>query len=259
MQKISFIFHSFFKLFLIFLFVFVWTRYFVRDLLLSIVISATITFVLDLLSRFFFKKQHEKASLKIKEKQEAEDMFCSLCIERSPLLFFEKLFSDKQNLKTHKSFLSFTEDNKKTVFAFVDNLLPLSTNNLAQVIKQVKKEKPDKIIISSGEFSKECYSFINIYDSTIVLLDKQQTYHDLYKAKNIFPKITILKKKKDTLSFRQLLEFSFNRSRCKSYLISSIALLFCSLFVRTTLYYSIVTSILILFAIISFFKISVII
>ncbi len=192
--------------------------------------------------------------MKAKEKEDAESMFFSLAMSNSQNSFFLKLLSEKEDIKEHKNYILYKEENKKIIFIPSLNFVALSTNDIAQMIKTVKKEKPQKLIIVAGEVAKECYDFKKIYDEEIILLNKYETYEMMYKEKNIFPEITINKKQVKKLTVKELLEYSFNRYRIKGYLLSSLALLFCSLFVKATLYYSIVTSMLILFAIISFFS-----
>jgi len=251
MQKFSFIFQSFFKLLLIFLLVFVWVRYFVKSLVKSIIISSVVTLVIEIISQFFFKKHTQKINLKAKEKEDAEYMFTSLAIDNNYMSFFENLFSDKTELKKNKKYLAYTENNAKTMIFPMLTFSELSINDIAQAMKQIKKEKPQKVIFLTGSISKESQTFIKIYDTEIILLDKYQTYAEIYKKNNIFPKINFTKQKQSKLTLRQLLEFSFNKARFKGYVFSALALLFCSLFVRASLYYAIVTSILLLFAILS--------
>lgn len=254
MQKISFIFHIFFKLFLIFLFVFIWIRYFVKSLVSAIIISAIATFVIDIISNIIFKSRNKKIALKAKEKQDAEDMFFSLAMSTSQNSFFMKLLNNKAEIKSHKNFISYKEEDKKTILYPSLTFTPLISNDVAQILRRIKKEKPRKIIIVAGEIEKECFNFIKIYGEEIILLDKYETYEKLYKEKNVYPEITINKKQSRKPTIKELLEFSFNRSRIKGYLLSSLALLFCSLFVKASLYYCIVTSLLVLFAIISLFS-----
>ena len=251
MKKFSFIFQSFFKLFLIFLFVLVWVRYFVNSLIYSVLISAVLTFIIDLVTRLLFNKKHKKISILTKEKEDAENMFLSLAMEKESISFFSSLFISKDSIVQHKDYLSYKENGNKIVVIPLLAFLPLTINDIAQTIKKVKKEKSNKIIIIGGEYTKDCYNFINIFEEKIILLDKYQTYENLYKRYNIYPEIKKNTKETKRNTFKEILAFSFNRSKTKGYIISALALLFCSLFVRNTLYYSIVSSILLIFAIVS--------
>jgi len=251
MKKFSLLLQIFFKLFLIFLFILIWIRYFVDSLVYSIIISAILTFIVDFFTRFFFKRKQKKLSLILKEKEDAENMFFSLAMEQNSNNFFSTLLKNKQDLTSHKDFFTFKEGEKVISLFPIFNFSPTTVNEIAKALKKTKKYKPNKIIILSGEYSKECFSFINIYDEEIILLDKYQTYEKLYKRYNTFPNVIKTKKEIKKTSIKDILSFSLNRSRVKSYLFSALALLFCSLFVKNTLYYSIVSSILLILAIIS--------
>ena len=117
MRKINFIFQEFLKFFLIFLLMFVWVRYFVRKLALTMLISIIITAVLYLILYFVTKKRKNKEGLKIKEKEDAENMFLSLACNAKRADFFVKLASKKHsNLKKFKDYVLIShEDNTKTL------------------------------------------------------------------------------------------------------------------------------------------------
>ena len=56
------------------------------------------------------------------------------------------------------------------------------------------------------------------------------------------------------LTFKDFVAFSFNKKRAKGYLLSAFLLAFSAIFVRTTIYYTIVATLLVVFAIISQFN-----
>ncbi len=250
MKTLSLVFGLFFKLLLLFLFVLIWVRYFVDSLIYSIIISAIITATIDLVSRFFLGKRKKKKDLLSKEKKDAEAMFLSLAMEKEAIPFLSTVIKKKEAVTPHKTYITFKDNDKKVVLLPILSLSPTTINDIAQSLKNVRKEKCDKILILGGEYSKDCYNFINIFDEEIILLDKYQTYKQLYQKFNTYPKI-IKQKPSSKQTWRDLLTISFNPARSKSYLFSALALLFCSLFTRNTLYYSIVASILLLFSIIS--------
>ena len=248
MKRFSFVFHIFFKLLLIFLLVFVWVRYFIRSLLYSIIISAIITAIIDLVTRLFFNKRKQKQDLKFKEKVDAENIAISFAIDGNYLTFYEKLFQDKQVVKKKEYLLL---NNQTALFPFF-TLSPITVNDVAKIMKKLTKEKISKVIIPCGEISQDCLTFIKIFDEEILLLDKYETYDKIYKNKNAFPEITRKTKEIKAMTFKSIINQSFNKSKTKSYFISALALIFCSLFVRSTLYYVIFTSILLVFAIFSY-------
>lgn len=248
MKRFSFVFQIFFKLLLIFLLVFVWVRYFIRSLLYSIIISAFITAIIDILTRLLFNKNKQKQDLKFKEKLEAENIFLSFAIDGNYISFYEKLFSEQLAEKKKKYILL---QNSTAIYPFF-SFDTLKISDIVSIMKKVKKEKITKLIIPCGDFSKDCSSFIKIFDEEVILLDKYQTYQTIYKNKKTFPEITRKVKETKSLTIKKIIELSFNKQRTKGYLLSALALMFCTLFVKTTLYYVITISLLIIFALFSY-------
>ncbi len=251
MKRITPIFQSFFKIILIFLLCFVWLRYFIRSLVSTVIASALLTFVIDCVTRIVFSKHIKKQQLKDKERQEANDMFFSMAIKEKPMSFFESLYKEKKDISVHKQYLTFKEENTKILLYPHWNFKEVTIDEITHVIKISKKEKTNKIIILGDSFSKECFSFAKNFPEEIVLYDKFDTYTNIYKKHELFPLITKKTEEKKKFSLKELLAYSFDRKRAKGYLFSAMALLFCSLFVRTTLYYSIVASILLIFSLLS--------
>lgn len=258
MKKISRVFQIFFKLVLIFFLVFVWIRYFTKSLIKSVIISALITAIIDFLTRIIFAKHAQKNQLKTKEKEDAENIFLSLAIDDGDN-FFSNLFSKKANFHKHfqtnaqSQIYHFEENNEKIAVATYFNLSPLSVKQIVDVMKYVRKNKIKNITFLSGEIEQECFKFIKIFDEKIVLLNKYQTYKEIYQKENLFPKITRQPPKDKKYSIKEMFAYSINPARAKGYFFSALALFFCCLFTKMTIYYSIVISVLLLLAILSNF------
>ena len=255
MKRKNIIFHSFSKIVLIFLLCFIWLRYFTKSLLLTTIVSAVLTFLIDIFSRMLLSKHTEKKNFKQKELHNAEMMFFSMALEDNPVSFFENIFKNFEDFCSKQKFIVFRDEkNIKTILYPLFTFENISIDQITQAIKQTKKEQADQIIIIGGNFDKECFSFIKNFNTEITLYNKFDTYEKIYKAKNAFPEIikkTNEENNKHYPTFKELLAFAFDRKRAKGYLLSAISLLFCSLFVRITLYYSIVASLLIVFSIIT--------
>ena len=249
MKRFSPIFQIFFKVLLIFLIVFVWMRYFVKSLVYATILSAILTCVIDFLTRTFGKMRQDKINLKKKEISDAENMFLSLSTKDNTIPFFKSILSKKHQVLSKKKYLVY--DDNVILFPLF-SLSTITPDEIASVMKITKIEKAKKVIIVARDFSSECQKYLKIYDKEILLLNQYETYQKIYKSYDIYPDVlpNIESTKKTTI--KDLLAFSFNPARTKGYIFSALIIFVCSLFVRATLYYAIVTSILIMFAIISF-------
>ena len=255
MQKISFIFQTIFKILLIFLLIFVWVRYFIRPLWLSLLITAILTAVIDLISRIFTKKRSSALALKASEREEAENIFLSLALESNALDFFLKLASSKHKAEKKDGviLIEHEEKSKAIIYPFMQ-LNNLSCNEIKFALEKLNDLGAQKAIIICFDAGKECYDFAKNFDQQIEILDRYSAYQKLYKPYDCKPEITHKYKKGKRLRFREIIEFSFNRSRAKGYFFSAFILILSSFFVRTAIYYVVIASVLIIFALISLYN-----
>ncbi len=255
MKYVSLILQSLLRAILIFSLTFIWVRYFIHALWLSILLSCLITMVLDIFIRFITKRRNNKSNMKIKEKEEAENMFLSLATSSNYMTFFLNLSKkENPNATKKKNYIILENPENKTLFYPFMSANELSKDDIAKIIILANKEKAGKIVITCGEINKEAFSFSKSLNIPIILLDKFSTYNDLYKYYDIFPKITLTYQKSKKLAFKEMLAYSFNKSRTKGYFLSAIVLLISTFFIRMNIYYTIMASLLLIFALISFFN-----
>ena len=253
MQKINLILKLIIKFFLFFLLAFIWIRFTLKSLWISILLSSLISVTVIILLEGISTKRAKISSLKIKEKEDAENMFLSLATSKDATSFFHKLASKKHEATKKKTYILIKHEEYNVILYPHTSFAPITPDDVTKILSRIQKENYTKLVVCCGEVSKEAISFVKNFETEILLLDKYQTYSELYKFYDCFPEITLSYKKTKKESFKDLLSFSFNRSRTKSYLFSAVILLFSSLFVRLNLYYAIFSSLLVIFAIISFF------
>ena len=254
MRKLSLIFQEILKFFLIYLFIFVWIRYFVRRLVLAIFITLLITIVLYVALYFILRRRKNKEGLKIKEKEDAENMFFSLVCDDKRMDFFMKLaLSKHKNVKKYGKYLIIQHENMKTLLYVKADFENLTIPIFMEIYNKLKG-KAQKMVFVSYSYDREVTSFAQNFDTYFIFLDRYSVYEKLYKFYNIFPEIKQKYKKDKKLTFKDFVAYSFSKKRAKGYLFSAFLLVLSSLFVRTTIYYCITASLLILFAIFSQFN-----
>ena len=255
MKYVSLILSSILRIFLIFFLTFIWTRYFLKELWLSLLISAVVTSVLDVSIRFLLRKKSNKNNLKLKEKEEAENMFLSLATSANYLTFFHEL-AKKENPsaeKKDKYILLKNSDRTVLLYPFM-SMNELSKDDIAKILISSQKQKANKLVIVCGELAKDTFAFSKSLGKEILLLDKFSAYSELYKFYGFFPEISLTYQKNKKLALKELFAFSFNKSRTKGYFLSAIILFISTLFIRMNIYYCIMASLLIVFALISYFN-----
>ncbi len=258
MKKINFYLQEVLKFLLIFLISFVWSKYFFHKLWLAILISLSLSAIIYITILLITRKKRQKNTLKLKEKEDAENMFLSLSCNDKPIDFFAKLAHKKhENIIKHKDYLviSHEQENVKTVLFADMSFQKMTVARLMEIYNKVKKEKATKIVICCKEISdKDVSVFCQNFQEKIIILDTYETYKKLFKYYDCFPEITQKYNTKHSLAFKDFIAYSLNKNRTKGYLFSAFVLILSGLFVRINIYYCIIASLLVVCAIVSQFN-----
>lgn len=278
MRKINLFLQEALKFVLLFLLCFVWTRYVFRKLWLSVVLSLFIATIIYVILWFLGQKKNNKQGLKLKEKADAEDMYLSLVCQNKPIDFFANILAkqyekidkhpdyvtyvqnksadeQKQTKNSQKESLKSLEKYEKTVLYFDNSFDGLNVSKFLNIYNKLKKEKSNEIIIICKEINdKQVFSICQNFKEKFVILDQYQTYQKIYKPNQTYPEIEVKCKNEKKMVFKDFVSYSFNKNRTKGYLFSAFVLILSSLFVRATIYYCIIASILVVFALVSQFN-----
>lgn len=228
-------------------------RYFVRKFWISLVFSVVLSILIYLTITLFSRKKQTKIGMKLKEKQDAENIFLSLATSPNAMDFFVEIAKKYgEKVTKHKEYVTIENSDKKTIIFANLTFEDLDNARFVEIYNKIRKEKPSKIIVLCHDISDKNLSiFLKNFDEEILILNQYETYQKLYKESNLFPPITRKYALEGKLKFKDYLNFSFNKNRTKGYLFSSFILILSSLFVKATVFYCIVSSILIVFAILS--------
>lgn len=255
MKKLLFLLQIILKCSLIFFLAFIWLKYFINALWISIVSAVGITILIEIVSFILSKKRKNAKDLKLKEKEDAENIFLSLLTQTDYLSFFESLAKTRhKNVVKKKEYICIknVEEDKKTIlFPFIKMKL-LGLDDISIIAKICNKEKANKAVIICYDYDKNCISFAKNFEFDTILLDRFETYISLYKEYDYYPQITNKYKKEAKLTFKDLIAYSFNKSKTRGYILSALILFLTSFFVNVNIYYCIACSILLLFALISY-------
>lgn len=255
MKRINLVLQEILRFLLIFLLVFVWARFIFRKLWLALLISFLVSAVFYLFLIYLFRKRKHKGGLKLKEKEDAENMFFSLVVDDKRMDFFEKLaLSKHKNVKKYSKYLIISHENgTKTLLYVLADFENLTISHFVNEFNKVKG-KAQKYVFFTYAFDENVPSFAHNFDGCFLFLNRFSAYENLFKYYQIFPPITQKYKKDKALTFKDFLAYSLSRKRAKGYMLSAFLLALSALFVRTTIYYVIVASVLILLAIFSQFN-----
>ncbi len=252
MKKILYLLKWLLKISLIYFLCFIWCRFIFSQLWMSALVALGITFIFEIGYYFITKKSKTEANLKLKEKEDADDMYLSLMSDKNYLDFFFNLFNCRHKANKKKEFIEILKDDEKIIIYPYLTPSTLQPNDIFFLNKKIEAANASKVIVCCYDYSKEAMLFAKNYNYEIVLLNRYESFMLLYKEYDFYPQITLKNKKEAKLSFKDLLAFSFNKARTKGYVISSIFLFITSFFVKLNIYYLVFATILLLLAIISY-------
>lgn len=251
MKKIFVLFQIFIKSFIIFLILFIWLRYIFNSFWLAIVTSVFLTLLIELLYSVIKRKKGIKNSLKIKEKEDADKMFFSLSKDINYIDFYYKLVKSRHSnaIKLKKYILITHQDGSKVALFPYIKFQALCFDDIISSYNIIK-QPIDKIVITCNDYEKNIINNIKSFSCPVVLLNKYETYENLYKEYDFYPEISTVELN-TRYTLKDFFSLAFNRSKSKGYFISAIILFIASWFIQFNIYYSVFASILFLFALIS--------
>lgn len=254
MKIFNYILSRIFRIILIFMLVFMWVRFYENNLMVCLSITSILTIGIDLLFTFFIQKKENKVNLKKAEIEKAEG-FCNYFIFNNQSVaidFFNELLSLNYKTEKKNDFIIFENEKTKAIFYPYFTFDKVTVNNLVEIFNSTKNVPSDKIIVCCNNFDNQTLIFANSLPCKFILIDKYNVYEKIMKKYNFFPKENLIIKSPKKNNFKTLLEYALNKKRAKGYIFASFILILSSFFVKVSVYYLIISSILLLLALFSY-------
>lgn len=256
MKKISLfiIVDNMFKLLLLFLLNLIWCTYFIKSAPISICVSLALAIAIILISNKISDKKMGKKIKSLKLEQRMLDI-CNTFIymQNTDILdFFRRLVLSKHSCEIVDNYIIIQTSSKPICLYPMFRCVSLSADDVLDIYKKIKKLNLKRLVILTNSVSNEANIQISNFNFETLILDYKQTYYELLNKYEFYPEITIKSKTKAKSTFKQLLAISLNKKKTKGYLLSAIFIFFASFFVKFRIYYLIVSSMLIILAILSF-------
>lgn len=238
------------KFALVFMIFFIWLGYALPSRLQAALISLPCAALLTSILNFFAKNKESALLLKNKEAQEANAMFDSL-IQNKDYDFFCRLAKTRHKDVTKKRICTVIDNKESKILIYPYlKIKPLDKDNALSISLCASKQKVAKVVVCAQTIENGVEAFCKNLPVDIVLLDQYQCYQYLFKEYDFFPQPSATKISSES-KFKQMLGHAFNRSRSKGYALSALLLLVISFFLQQSLYYCIVATLLLIFALIS--------
>lgn len=238
----------------VFLIVFSWINFYVKDLWVTFAMSLIFSFAIVFLLYYFLGKKQEKQALTKKEVAEMNKCFLAfrLMKKAEQLNLIKKLIMAEYNLD--ESDVSLT--NKKLSFK------DLKGNHLIIIAADILKITDNDIINLLNENYDAKYDCFDIYCNEVavinadILKDKKINFinhkmiYDKLKTHNLCPSTESLNPSATKFRFKDFAKSMFLPNKARAYFLCGLILIFSSIIIPHHFYYIIFGSMLMLFAII---------
>lgn len=235
----------------IFLIIYAWLNFYIRNLfstfILSLIFSSAIIFVLY----YFLNKKHERVKLNKKSTDEMNKSFLSfrLTPKKEKLDLLYQIFSREYETKLDNGILSYVKDDKKHIVLIATHIDRINENELINLVDEFVNLDFDVIDIICQDVSQNINSNIFI-DKKIVFLTKEKLYTDYFSKYSIFPDDSKIDTSITKLKFRDILKNFFLPEKARSYFFCGLILIFSSIILPYHIYYILFGSTLLIFAIV---------
>lgn len=234
----------------IFLIIYAWINFYVRNLwttfFLSLIFSAACVFVLY----YFLNKKQEKVELGKKNTDEMNKSFLSfrLTPRKQKMELLYNLLSKEFNTKLDNGILTYIKDEKKHLVIVATHIERISENDLINLVDEFLDIDVDVIDIICNDVNPNINSKIFV-DKKIIFITKQKLYLDYFSKYQIFPDNSKIDTSITKLRFKDILNNMFIPQKAKSYFFCGLILIFSSIILPYHIYYIVFGSLLLIFSI----------
>ena len=254
MKKITRVFDFILSRAIIFALAFIWCRYYIKPVYLSVAAALGATFILSLILFLISRPKKRKTAISGVEKEHMNDVINQFMYSsnRQNSEYFYGLIKNEYPATLLPECIV-TENNKvKTLMFTRFTIAPAIPDDIREIIIECRKYGAKRAIVFCGAFSDKAKETAGkIEGIEIVLMNAENTYGFL-KDFNLYPAITIETTQKRRKPLKVFFKYAFSRTKVKAYLWGAAIMLLGSFFVLYNLYYLISATVFLFFALLSF-------
>lgn len=228
----------------IFLIIFAWINFFIRNLWLSFVFSLIFSSASIFILFFFMNKHHQKTLTNknhIKDMNEKFLAFMLLSKTEQLKLLSSIIEKDFECLKLKDS-LIFSKNNEITQLMISLENEKISQFNLIKLIQKTEKNIRNLIIVCN-DFDFNINSKI-LKNLSVEFVSKKELYENYFLPKSIFPNCSNLNVENERKNLKIIVKNFINPKKSKPYFLCGLVLIFSSIILPFHTYYLIFGSIL---------------
>lgn len=253
--KIIRILDTVFKTSVVFLIAFAWINFYLENLwlvfLLSISITMLICYILNIFSvKKNAKKQNEASVL---QQIEMSNMSMQLKTDSEKSKYIASLVKG-DNKKIHTAYVSYTKNDINKIVTYYYKTSILDEYILLDIINKFLY-KSDEIIVLCTQYTDKANKIASsIANHKISLLNKSETYFNLFSKNDCVPKSNLITEKATKFTFKDFWQKFSSKNNAKKFFLSGLLLLVVSIIIPYSVYYIVFGSLLMIFALICFVR-----
>jgi len=225
-----------------FLIFFAWVQFFLKNLLLSLLLSCVLSLCFLTFVRWLSNKKYAyKQSIIDKASNFNRFKLAITTMTNARFLsIIKQLIPEKYPIKTNKNSLTFTKNDSTTLvmFHFKTEL------NQLTLLDIIKSNRYNNIIVFCYSFDQESKSISQSFKHKNITLINIEQLFDLVNDNNIEINTSNINIANRKSSVKQIFKTLISKNKAKSYFISGLIILFTSIIIPFKIYYVVLSSIL---------------
>ena len=233
----------------IFLIIYAWINFHIRDLWTTFVLSLIFSFACVFLLFYLLNKRQIKRNISKKKVDAMNEKFLAfkLLNKTDKIKLLNTILKNEFEtiIKGNKIYL--TKENKTHCYIIATHLTKITQDDLLNLLDE-HNFNTDYLHIICNDYSANLHTKI-FKDKEIYLINKEKLYFDFFEKFNTFPSSENINTKVIKLKFSDILKQFFLPHKAKSYFICGLILIFSSIILPYHAYYVVFGSMLLLFAV----------
>ena len=221
---------------ILFLLIYAWINFFIRNLVATFILSFLFTFAVSFVLFFFLNKRNEKCEFLKQFMKDANENFLAFRLMHisEQIALINKAISQKYNTRIFNNSIVYKDRGVTHKILFATHLETVSQFNLINLLQGIKNV--DRVIIICNQIEPNLN--VNFLKNTVIeFVEKTKLYNDYFLAHNVYPNTKILNTKIQKKKMREVLKNFFTPAKAKSYFLCGLILIFSSLILPYHCYY----------------------
>ncbi len=233
----------------IFLLIYAWLNFFIRNLWTTFILSLIFSFAIIFLLFYFLDKCQTKSRLKKKKQDDITlyNLAFQLMNIDKKIELLKSIIEKKYSTSIDNQNIIYTKDNKKHIIVFATDTEKLNQYDFYKILQNINPNVTEIEIVCNTVSTIKTKI---LKGKNITIIDKDKLYYDYFEPNQIYPDISNIDTSITKFSWHEFALNIFSPNKARGYFWAGVILLFSSIIIPYYAYYIIFGSVLIIFSII---------